>query len=479
MLRKLFPKFTVVLIALMLLILAGCGSDNTQTANDPAVLVSSEQVASFSNFAEVQQALLAGGADKTTVSHTLGGHDTMLNATTAKANGVLPTIDIVKIIETIWNNSGFALYFRTPVVYSYKITYKQTTTGPDLTGLLMLPRFTLFDYRGILLFTHPTETLRAYSPSQTKPFIDGTFTKVFGYLFATLGYAVVMPDYPGMGDNKDTHPYCLTTLGDTSAAMVKAVKANKDFGLSSFKEVNVIGFSEGGYAALASAYYMRNYPGDYTVKKVASLSGPYDLATTMKNLMITADTLYPAPYFLPYVINGYRAYYPEISYLNFNTSVVTNPVISNRAFNVRLQEMLYGDYTGSEISTLIYTVAPDSKDTKYYGPISIATIDFQKHLINEPDSALNKALASNTLARSDWYPDPKVQFLFAHYEKDDCVPYGNTLAVQSVWGAYTNVTFKKLDSTEPLTKDMVGSTHAASIAQEYIMGMRFLLGMSI
>lgn len=469
-------------VLLSLFILSACGSDsNTPTPSDPAVLVSSEQVASFSNLDEVKQTLLAGGADKSTVSHTLGGHDTLANADLAKAKGILPTIDIVKIIETVWNNAGFALYFRTPVVYSYKITYKQNSTGPNLTGLLMLPRFTFFDYRGILLFTHPTETLRAYSPSQTKPFIDGTFTKLFGYLFATLGYAVVMPDYPGMGDNKDTHPYCLTTLGDTSAAMVTAVKADKNFGLSSFKEVNIMGFSEGGYAALASAYYMRNYPGDYTVKKVAALSGPYDLAGTMKNLMATADISYPAPYFLPYVINGYRAAYPEISYLNFATSVVGTPVKDNRAFNVRLQEMLYGDYTGSDISTLIYTVVPDSKDTKYYGPISITTSDFQKHLINEPDSALNKALASNTLARSDWYPDPKVDFLFAHYEKDDCVLYGNTEAMEKVWGGYAkthSITFRKLTDTDPLTKDMVGSTHAASIVKEYIIGMRFMLGMS-
>jgi pimeloyl-ACP methyl ester carboxylesterase len=483
MLRKLFLMFTVLLIALMLLVLGGCGADNSLSNGDPAVLVSTEFQRSFSSLDEVKQALLEGGADKTTVSNTLGGYDTIAYADKKGAGGILPTIDIIALIGTVWNAAGFLPYLHTAFVDLHKIVYKQTKEGPELTGLLMMPRYSLSHYRGILLFTHPTETLRAYSPSVTKPFIDGTFTKVFGYLFGMLGYVVVIPDYPGMGDNRDTHPYCLTTLGDTSAAMIKAVKSKEKFGLSKYKDVYVIGFSEGGYAALASAYYMRNYPADYKVKKVAALSGPYDLSGTMKNLMITADTSYKAPYFLPYVINGYRAAYPDIKYLDFSTSVVAKPVIVNRAFNVRLQEMLYGDYSGSDISQLIYTVEPDSKDNKYYGPISIATSDFQKHLKDEPESALNKALAANTLARNDWYPDPTVDFLFAHYQDDDCVPYGNTAAMELVWGGYAKKTgmihFKKLTDIRPFTAELLGSTHAASIVHEYIMGMKFMLGMPI
>lgn len=478
--RKLFPKFNVLLIALMLLLgLGGCGSDDTKTASDPAVLVSSEQLARFNSFEEIEQALLKGGAEQLTISHTLGGHDTLANAAEKGATKAQSISELIKLVRAVWNE-GFLLYTRTLVVNSYKITYKQSAMpgAPELTGLLMLPWQLIGEPRGILLFTHPTEVERRFSPSRTEPFIDGTMTKLFGYLFATLGYAVVMPDYPGMGDNYETHPYCLTTLGDTSAAMVKAVKSNKKFGLGSLN-VSIMGFSEGGYAALASAYYMRNYPADYKVEKVASLSGPYDLATSMKNLMITADTEYPAPYFLPYVINGYHAAYPAISYLDFSTAVVaTSAVKDDRAFNVRLLEMLNGNYSGSQISTLIYTVTPASKDNKYYGPISITTLDFQKHLINEPTSELNKALANNTLARGDWYPDPSVKFFFAHYEGDDCVPYGNTLAVQNVWSKYSNVSFNKLTSTAPFTKDDTGSTHAASLVREYVLGMQFLLGIT-
>ncbi|QOX77853.1 hypothetical protein FY034_02490 [Trichlorobacter lovleyi] len=478
MFKKRFQKFAALACALILTVLAGCGSDDVQTSRDPAVLVSAEKTATFSSITEVEQALFAGGADQLTISSTLGGYDTLANATKNGATGVQPINDLINLIKSVWNE-GFLPYTRTPIVHLYKITYKQSPqpNAPNLTGLLMLPYDLLHNPRGVLLFTHPTETLRAYSPSRKEPFIDGTMTKMFGYLFATLGYAVVMPDYPGMGDNYETHPYCLTTLGSSSAAMVKAVRSNKDFGLSDYIEVNIMGFSEGGYAALASAYYMKNYPADYMVKKVASLSGPYDLAGTMKNLMISAGIDFPAPYFLPYVINGYRAAYPAISYLDFSNAVVANPVIDGLNFNSRLLALLNGDYTGSQISTLIYTVTPASKDNKYYGPISITTLDFQKHLVDEPDSDLNKALAANTLAQTAWLPDPNVKFFFAHYEGDDCVPYGNTLAMQKVWGTYSNVTFTKLTSTEPFNKANTGSTHAASLVREYVLGMQFLLGM--
>lgn len=35
-----------------------------------------------------------------------------------------------------------------------------------------------------------------------------------GAALATFGYIVVMPDYPGFGDNTDIHPYVHRSLGD-------------------------------------------------------------------------------------------------------------------------------------------------------------------------------------------------------------------------------------------------------------------------
>ena len=180
---------------------------------------------------------------------------------------------------------------------------------------------------------------------------------------------------------------------------------------------------------------------------------------------------------MPYVINGYHAAYPKIDYLDFSKSVVEKPVVDGKNFNTRLLSMLSGDYDGSQISSLIYTVIPDGTKQLYYGPLSVATTVFQDQLVNKPESDLNKALLENTLARQDWFPDTNVKFLFAHFDGDDCVPYGNTEAISNVWKKYSNVTITKFTDTDPLSKGDVGSTHAASIVKEYIAGMKFILGM--
>lgn len=121
--RKLLLKCIALLVTLMLLTLAGCGSDSSPTASDPAVLVSSEQVATFNSFEDVQQAMLSGGSDQLTISNTLGSHDTLANAV---ANGAVDTNsidDLVKLIKSVWDE-GFLPYTRTPIVISHKITYK-------------------------------------------------------------------------------------------------------------------------------------------------------------------------------------------------------------------------------------------------------------------------------------------------------------------------------------------------------------------
>ena len=469
-----------LIMFLALLMLSACGSSDTLiysgSNSNPSVLVSAEQIGSIDSVDAINKAYLNSDAGKMTVSTTLGGYGTVSKATTAGATTILPSIDIIKIIETVWNNAGFAPYFRTPYASFYKITYKENDLPGtyNQTGLLIYP-WQILSPRGILLLTHPTEVLRKYSPSQMG-FYEGTYSKLFGYLFATLGYVVVIPDYPGMGDNYETHPYCLLSLGRSSAAMVGAIKKSGNFGVADSK-ISIIGFSEGGYAALASAYYMKDYPTVFKVDRVASLSGPYDLSGAMKDLMLNADRKYKAPYFLPYVINGYRDAYPAVDYLDFSKAVVSTPVKDGSDFNTRLFAIINGDYDGDVINDLIYTVVPESNtQNTYYGPISITTTTFQNQL-KSSGSSLNTALSENTLARSDWYLNPKVMFFFAHYVNDDLVPYANTQAISNIWGKNDNVTISTLTDTDPLTDKDVGSTHAASIVKEYIQGMRFIVGM--
>ncbi len=477
-------KKMMSLFFLLLMFIIGCGSGSDAVDTNPELL-SAEITKTVSSLEEYEEIILAQGIQEYTISGTLGGYDSLAEVPLELQGQISSLKDIWELVKILWRSAGLADKAK-PFVWVdfYKVTYKQDnhSDSPTLSGLMIKPRFLNPLYKPpILVVTHPTETLRKFSPSVTDPFFDGTMTKPFGLLFATLGYAVVMPDYVGMGENYQAHPYCLESLGKSAATMVDAVRKINGVSYDN-SHTYVMGFSEGGYAALATAAYMRSHPlNEYNLKRVSALSGPYDLSGAMRALMLTADRNYPAPYFLPYTINGYAAAYPEIDYLDFSQSVVSNPVEDDLPFYQTLHSMLYGKFNGTQISNFIYTVQPDNPwhnpdKNSYYGPLSIATTKFQT-MLKQPDSALNTALSDNTLVRESWYPSPDIDFFFAHYKDDDCVPVGNTEAMQKVWGKYTNVTFSIFDSTTPLSKSAVGSTHAASILQAYVRGMRFILGM--
>ena len=474
----------LLMFMLPMLFIIGCGSDDGLIDKTPQLL-SAEITEQVSTIEEYEEKILLQGVQNYTISGTLGGYDTMADVPLELHGEIDSLWEVWEIVKLLWRSAGLADKAK-PFIWIdfYKVKYKQENRNdsPILSGLMIKPRFLNLTYvPPILVLTHPTETLRKYSPSVTDPFFDGTMTKPFGLLFATLGYAVVIPDYAGLGDNDQAHPYCLESLGKSAATMVDAVRKIKGVSYDN-SQTYVMGFSEGGYAALATAAYMRSHPlNKYNLKRVSALSGPYDLSGAMRTLMLNADRNYPAPYFLPYTINGYADAYREISYLAFNQSVVANPKTDNVPFYQTLHSMLYGAFSGTQISNFIDTVEPDNPDhdpdkNSYYGPLSIATTNFQKKL-KESGSALNAALSANTLVREKWYPSPDIDFFFAHYKDDDCVPVGNTEAMQKVWSKYKNVTFSIYDSTAPLSKSAVGSTHAASILQSYVRGMRFILGM--
>ncbi len=475
-----------LLIFLLILSFMGCdGSDGDDITNNDPELISAEITATIASIEEYEDIILDQGIQDYTISGTLGGYDVLADVPAELQGEIRSLWDVWEIVQILWRTAGLADRVKAFVwVDFYKVKYKQdnSNNSPILSGLMIKPRFADPLYTPpILLFTHPTETERKYSPSVTDPFFDGTMTKPFGLLFATLGYAVVIPDYAGMGDNYQIHPYCLESLGKSAATMVDAVRKIKGVSYDN-SQTYVMGFSEGGYAALATAAYMRSHPlNKYNLKRVSALSGPYDLSGTMRKLMLEAGSDYPAPYFLPYTIIAYGAAYPEIDYLEFSQAVVSKPEIDQVPFYKTLRKMLYGEYSGTQISNFIRTVEPDNPDKdpnkdKYYGPLSIATTRFQTKL-KESGSALNNALSANTLVRENWYPSPDINFFFAHYKDDDCVKVGNTEAMQKVWSKYENATFSIFDSTQPLSKGHVGSTHAASILQAYVRGMRFILGM--
>jgi len=466
---KQWKMLLMVIMAVSLFV--GCGSSDSSSDSSGGQLISVEAIDEFDNYEALETYLNSLDGETNTMSSSLGGYDTMANAIAEGNPQAMNWSQIVAVFKALMIDSNLWEYLDIFVgVKRDKVTFMRDGTKDAETGLLVR-RYRLDYFKDpVVILNHPTDTLRKNSPSwhanEHDGWLDGTGSKLMALWLAYMGFTVILPDYPGMGDNYEVHPYCLTSLGKSDAGMLVAVRKIKDFKESG--NIYLLGYSEGGYVTLAAAKFMRNYPAKYNIKGVASLAGPHDLQGTMRNLMLNADQTYPTPYFLPYTIEGYSAGYPDVNEFKFDKAVVSEPVIETKPFYERLAALLTGDYTGQVISNLMETVE------SYSGPLSITT-DIFKTALKENESVVNQKLTENTLP-GEFTPITATTYLFAHYKNDDCVPVGNILAVQTAWKGYANnVEFDIFASTDPFTKEDLGTTHAAALPQAYVRAFKFIL----
>jgi pimeloyl-ACP methyl ester carboxylesterase len=148
-------------------------------------------------------------------------------------------------------------------------------------------------------FQHGTSTTRSAVPSQP----DGTGL-ASAILFAGNGYALIAPDYPGMGISPGRHPYYVADMiGPSVAAMVEAARRVKGVPQA---PVFLAGFSEGGWASLAALRTLEAQ--GIPVLGSAQVAGAYDL----RRRSLPAALKGGAPshsLYLAYLAWGYAAYY--------------------------------------------------------------------------------------------------------------------------------------------------------------------------
>lgn len=191
--------------------------------------------------------------------------------------------------------SGVAFY---RIVYTTVDAHGAATTA---SGLLTLP--TDLEPVGVVCFGHGTDTLKAYVPSA--PTLEG---EGVGALFASGGFALVAPDYVGLGESSGPHPYLLAST-EASASLdllVAARRAARTVDVTLPSAVYITGFSQGGQTALALDRAIEmDSDSPWEVVAVAPIAGPYDLAGTefpgMVDGVSPSDSAYAAYLALSYV----------------------------------------------------------------------------------------------------------------------------------------------------------------------------------
>lgn len=182
----------------------------------------------------------------------------------------------------------------------YRMEY--SAIGPKdervpLSALLALPRGAA--PRRLVSFQHGTTTTPSAVPSQP----DGTGVAV-AILFAASGYALVAPDYPGLGVSQGRHPYYVAEA--IGPAVVGAIDAARQLPGVPAVPVFLAGFSEGAWASLAALRLLEEE--GKPVLGSAQIAGAYDL----RYVSLPAALAGGAPshsLYLSYAAWGQAAYY--------------------------------------------------------------------------------------------------------------------------------------------------------------------------
>jgi pimeloyl-ACP methyl ester carboxylesterase len=276
-----------------------------------------------------------------------------------------------------------------------------------LAGLVIIPH-SLTEAFPIFTYQHGTVILDSQAPSITGMSADNVEILFISLITAPSGFITVIPDYTGIGDPDKYHPYIIAN--SHTQALVNMIRGVKQLsfelegndGFQFNDQLFLVGYSDGGYATLASQKGIQiDYSDELSVTASFPMAGPYDLSGTMVDYFLS-EPEYTQPYYVPYVLTSHLWYYQG---LDVDFADYFEPFWADT-----LTSLFDGTHSGSEINELM----PEN-------PLDILLDDVLEEFENDEDHFFRQSLEENTLL--DWVPESPTYFY--HGMGDDIVPYEN------------------------------------------------------
>ena len=328
---------------------------------------------------------------------------------TVKGGEVLVDLDGPSIKQSLIDKGVIPENYDKPVFgyKAYKITYTTTDEHDEavkVSGLMVIPTGIPEEMKqaglSVVSDDHDTrfgnfEMPTVYAAQHSTP--DGSpviFTSM-------MGFVTLQPDYIGYGDSLEHyHPFVLKkSLANATVDFIAAArKFAKENNIPLNDQLFLTGYSEGGYAALATLQKIEN-EGSMTVTLAAPMSGPYDLEKIGMGVL-NSNTL-SVPSFMAYVAYAYALTYDE----PVDTMV-------NEPYASKLPDLFDGSRARPEIDPELTTVTK-GQDGLFNG-------NFAYDFLTNQANWFRMALSENEVYK--WVPHTPVKFL--HCEGDDVIPYG-------------------------------------------------------
>ncbi len=290
---------------------------------------------------------------------------------------------------------------------AYKIPY--TTTDEEgeevkVSGLFVIPTgiTPLMSQLGLSMVSDDHGTIFTNAEAPTVIASNNGTPDGSSILLTSLGgFATLQPDYIGFGDSNDHyHPFILKkSLATATVDFIKTVKDfAKDNNISLNQQLFLTGYSEGGYAAMASLQQIEE-EAEMHVVMAAPMAGPYDLNLTAFGVLSTPTLSVPS--FMAEIGYAYaKAYDKELS------SIINEPYAS------KLPTLVNGSLDRFEIDKEL--------TTKTTGEDGLFNPSFVNDFFVNPNNWFREAMVENSV--HTWAPSTPTRLI--HCQGDDVIPYG-------------------------------------------------------
>jgi hypothetical protein len=254
---------------------------------------------------------------------------------------------------------------------------------------------------------HGATVMKSEAPSQPG------HGDIWASVFASYGYAVVVPDYLGLGSSPGYQAYLHARSEAT--CVVDALRAGKSLCASNNVTLNgqllLTGYSQGGHVTMAAHRELETFhTNEFTVTACAPCAGSYDLGGVTVEAIL-ANPAYPNPFLFSIILASYLPIYELGDTLE---ELLAEP------YRRTLPPLLDGAHNPGQIAA----VMPADM-------FAILRPDFQADFRTNISNPLRQALLDNNTY--SWTPKAPVKMF--HCQGDDIVAFANA---QVAYQSFTN-----------------------------------------
>jgi pimeloyl-ACP methyl ester carboxylesterase len=213
--------------------------------------------------------------------------------------------------------------------------------------------------------------------------------------FAADGYAVIMPDYIGLGKGEKTHLYQhADSESDAAIHMYFAVQElNTIIKLETNEQLFLTGYSQGGHSCLATHKKLEKIYPEINITASSPMSGAYHMSGEQADVMFKP---YSDPSYLPYLLISYNEIY-NIAGDKYSDLFVA-------PYDSIIPILYKGDLNLYEINDYLPEI-----------PVDIVQPYLVDQYLNNPEDKFRVALEQNNLL--DWKTDTPTQLCYCRDDK--------------------------------------------------------------